>query len=113
MKIKIILWLILIALYAVFHFGFRETGGNRLYRINEQIAFELHPETDSFGGVTVRGYQGRRDSRLYVRLGAVDYDEVDMPRARYIKGDWVYSDFPQHVRRNRHREFKHGRRDKR
>jgi hypothetical protein len=98
MKIKTILWLILIALYAVFHFGFREIGGNHLYRINEQIAFELHPETDLFGGVTVRGYH-RTNALVRFMCGAceVDYDEVDMTNAKYIKGDWVYTDYPQHA----------------
>ena len=97
MKINVILWLILIALYAVFHFGLREIGGNRLYQINDRIAFELRSETDLFNGVTVRGY---RPTNALVRFlcGAceVDYSEVDMPQANYRKGDWVYSGYPQH-----------------
>jgi hypothetical protein len=97
MKLHTALWLLLIALYAVYHFGFRAVGGTQLYRINEQIAFELLPETDSFNGVTVRGY---RPTNALVRFmcGAceVDYDEVDMVSAKYIKGDWVYTDYPQH-----------------
>ena len=97
MKIRIILWLILLALYLSFHFGFREIVGNHLYRINEQIAFELQSETDSFNGVTVRGYR-QTDPIIRFMCGAceVDYEAVDMPQANYIKGDWVYSGFPQH-----------------
>lgn len=98
MTLKIVLWILLIALYAVYHFGFREIGGNRLYRINDAIAFELQSETDSFNGVTVRGYQ-RTNAVVRFLCGAcaVDYDEVDMPNAKYIKGDYVYSDNPQHA----------------
>ncbi len=97
MKIHTVLWLILIALYIVFHFGFREIGGNRLYRINDTIAFELQSETDEFNGVTVRGYH-RTNALVRFLCGAceVDYGEVDMPQANYRKGDWVYSDYPQH-----------------
>jgi len=97
MKIYITLWIILIALYAVFHFGFREIGGNHLYQINYRIAFELQPETDSFNGVTIRGYE-KTSALVRFMCGAceVDYSQVDMPQANYIKGDWVYSGFPQH-----------------
>ena len=97
MKIYVALWLILIALYAIFHFGFKEIGGNHLYRINDQIAFELQLETDSFNGVSVRGYH-RTNALVRSVCGAcaVDYGVVDMPQANYRKGDWVYSGFPQH-----------------
>lgn len=97
MKIRIVLWLILIALYAAYHFGFRSVGGTHLYRINDSIAFELQSATDSFNGVSVRGYR-RTNPLVRFMCGAceVDYDEVDMPSAKYIKGDWVYTDYPQH-----------------
>ena len=97
MKLKTILWILLIALYAVYHFGFRNYGDTALYRINDSIAFELQPATDSFNGVTIRGY--RKTSALVRFLcGAceVDYSEIDMPQANYRKDDWVYSGVPEH-----------------
>lgn len=97
MKVRLILWLLLLAVYAVYHFGFREAGGARLYRIDERIAFEVQPETDSFNGVSIRGY--RRTNALKSFLcGAceVDYGAVDLPSAKYIRGDWVYTDRPEH-----------------
>jgi len=98
MKIYIGLWLILIALYAVFHFGFRTDGSTQLYRINDKIAFETRPDDDqSLGGVTIRGYR-QTNSIISFACGACSahYSEVDMPQANYIKGDWIYSGFPQH-----------------
>ena len=96
MKIYIILWLILIALYAGFHFGFRTGGETQLYRINDSIAFELLSTPNSFDDVTIRGYR-RTNPLIRFMCGAceVNYGEVDMLRANYIKGDWVYSATPQ------------------
>jgi hypothetical protein len=97
MQTRLILFIFLFALYAGFHFGFRNLGGTRLYRINDRIAFEVLPETDLFNGVTVRGY---RPTNAFIRFicGAceADYAEVDMVSAKYIKGDFVYTDYPQH-----------------
>jgi len=98
MPTRLILFvLLLLALYAGFHFGFREIAGTKLYRINDRIAFEVQPETDLFNGVTIRGY---RPTNAFIRFicGAceADYAEVDMTSAKYIKGDFVYTDYPQH-----------------
>ncbi|MEJ7622941.1 MAG: hypothetical protein WKF34_03005 [Pyrinomonadaceae bacterium] len=96
MKIKITLWLILIALYMAFHFGYRTAGSTQLYRINETVAFELHPETDVFNGVTIRGYsQTNPIIRFFCGACQADYSRVDMAHANYIKGDYVYSGYPQ------------------
>ncbi len=96
MKISIILWLILIALYAGFHFGFRTGGETQLYRINDSIAFELLSTPNSFDDVTIRGYR-RTNPLIRFMCGACEanYGEVDMLRANYIKGDWVYAAHPQ------------------
>lgn len=94
-----ILWLIFIALYAGFHFGFRTGGETQLYRINDRIAFEVATDYDqSLGnGVYIRGYQKTNPLvRFLCGACSVDYDEIDMPQANYIKGDYVYSDVPQH-----------------
>jgi hypothetical protein len=97
MRTRLILYFLLLVVYAVFHFGFRTYGGTRLYRIDDRIAFEVMPETDSFNGVTVRGY---RQTNPFIRFvcGAceADYAEVDMVSAKYIKGEYVYTDNPQH-----------------
>ncbi len=100
MKISIILWLILIALYAGFHFGFRTGGETQLYRINDRIAFEVATDYDqTYGnGVYIRGYKKTNPLiRLLCGACSVDYDETDMPQANYIKGDYVYSGVPQHA----------------
>lgn len=95
-----ILWLIFIALYAGFHFGFRTGGETQLYRINDRIAFEVATDYDqTYGnGVYIRGYKKTNPLfRLLCGACSVDYDETDMPQANYIKGDYVYSGVPQHA----------------
>ncbi|MGI8642151.1 MAG: hypothetical protein ACR2MG_19650 [Pyrinomonadaceae bacterium] len=96
-----ILWLIFIALYAGFQFGFRTGGDGQLYRINDRIAFEVDAGYDqSYGGngVYIRGYKKTNPLvRFLCGACSVDYDETDMPQANYIKGDWVYSGVPQHA----------------
>lgn len=92
--------LIFILIYAVFHFGFRTGGDGQLYRINDRIAFEVDSGYDqsSGNGVYIRGYK-KTNPLVRFLCGAceVNYDEVDMPQANYIKGDYVYSGVPQHA----------------
>lgn len=95
MKRYIVLWAILAALYASYHVLYREIGGPKLYRISDGTAFELTSANEFYNGLSVRGY---RETPAVVRLAcgacAVTYDRIDMPRAAYMKGDWVYSDAP-------------------
>lgn len=91
------LWLIFLAIYAVFHFGYRTDGDAQLYKINDRIAFELHEANEYTNGVAVRGY---RPTNAFVKFfcGAcqIDTSSVDMVNAKYRSGDYVFSDFPQH-----------------
>jgi len=85
--------------YAIFHFGFRTGGETQLYRINDELAFELllTPNSYSFDDVTIRGYR-RTNPLIRFMCGACEanYGEIDMLSADYIKGDWVYAAYPQH-----------------
>lgn len=97
MTLKIALWILFFAVYAVFHFAYRAGGDAQLYRINDRIAFELHEANEYTNGIAVRGY---RPTNAFIKFicGAcqVDYSEVDMVNANYRSGDFVFSDFPQH-----------------
>lgn len=97
MKIYIILWLILIALYAGFHFGFRNVGERQFYRINDSIAFELlSKHNPSYNEVTIHGYRRTNPVIRFMCGCEVDYSESDVLDAQYIKGDWVYWGYPQY-----------------
>lgn len=84
--------------YAVFHFGFRQNGDGQLYKINARIAFEMHTPNENFNGVTIRSY---RKTNIFVKFicGACEYDgtgTVEMVNVEYRRGDFVYTNFPQH-----------------
>lgn len=83
--------------YAVFHFGFRAGGAEQLYRISDELAFEVQPESEDYNGVTV--HEVRRTSP-FVCFVCGEYEPDDsrvwMANAKYRSGDWVYTDFPQH-----------------
>ena len=88
---------IFILIYAVFHFGFRKGGAERLYRINDELVFEVQPETEHFNGIAVHGY---RRTNKFVCFICGEYEPDDsrvwMTNAKYRSGDFVYSDFPKH-----------------
>jgi len=89
---------IFILAYAIFHFGFRTGGATQLYRISNSIAFELQSSPNAYRAVTIRGYR-RTNPLISFMCGAcaANDSEVDMPRPDYIKGDWVYSGYPQYA----------------
>lgn len=91
--------LVFLLAYAVFHFGFRTGGAEQLYRINDELAFEVQPETEHFNGITVHGYR-RTSSFVCFICGEYELDDrrVWMTNAKYRRGDFVYTDFPQHER---------------
>lgn len=101
MKIRIVLSLLLIALYGVYLARFKGSatlGGVQLYRISDRLSFGVRPrDKEPDQSITIQGT--RPSSRLASLLcGAcqVDYSSVDMPQANLVRGDWVYSDYPQH-----------------
>lgn len=89
---------IFILIYGVFHFGFRNVGERQFYRINDELAFELRSRPNSYDEVTVHGY--RRTSPVIRFMCGCEVDsESDVLDAQYIKGDWVYSGYPQYSTR--------------
>lgn len=89
--------LIFFTAYAIFHFGFRTGGAEQLYRINDELAFEVQPEAEFNNGVSVRGFEPTDKITAFL-CGACqsNTDEVFLANARYRSGDWVFTDYPQH-----------------
>jgi hypothetical protein len=89
--------LIYVLIYAVFHFGFRKGDVEQLYRINDQLAFEVQPESENYNGVSVYGFKPTNKT-IALLCGACERDDssVWMTNAKYRHGDWVFTDFPQH-----------------
>lgn len=89
--------IIFLVAYSIFHFGFREVGAGRLYRINDRLAFEVQPENENYNGITFHGY--KRTNR-FICFFCGEYEPEDrfvwMVNVKYRRGDWVYTDFPQH-----------------
>lgn len=99
MKIySLVATLIFLIAYSVFHFGFRESGAEHLYRINDKLAFQVQPENENYNGITVHGF---KPANKFIALicGACQRDDsrTFMVNVKYRKGDWVYTDFPQHL----------------
>lgn len=89
--------IIFILSYAVFHFGFRTGGAERLYRINDNLAFEVQPESENYNGLTVHGFKPTNKIIGFLCGACQTNDEsVFLANAKYRRGDWVYTDFPQH-----------------
>jgi len=92
------LLLILILLYGVYLVAFKGKIGARLYRINDQMSFMLKSQEEGLGEAI--GVTGYRKTSAFVSFlcGSCDTDlfTVNMPLARYIKGDYVYSETPQY-----------------
>ena len=89
--------LIFLTIYAVFHFGFRKGGAEQLYRINDKLAFEVQPETETYNGVSIHGFEPTNKIIAFL-CGAcqTNGDKVFMTNAEYRSGDYVFTDFPQH-----------------
>lgn len=89
--------LIFLTIYAVFHFGFRKGGAEQLYRINDKLAFEVQPETETYNGVSIHGFEPTNKIIAFV-CGACERENssVWMQNANYRQGDWVFTDFPRH-----------------
>ena len=96
MKLKIVLWILLVALYAGFHFGFRNVGERQFYRINDSIAFELLSKPNSFNEATIHSYQQTNPLIRFMCGCEINYNYSELMDAQYIKGDWVYWGYPQH-----------------
>ncbi len=89
--------LMFILIYAGFHFGFRAGGAEQLYRINDQLAFEVQPETENSNGVSIHGFEPTNKIINFMCGACQTNDEaVFLTNAHYRQGDWVFTDFPQH-----------------
>lgn len=92
------LLLILILLYVVYLVAFKGKIGAKLYRINDQMGFVLRSKEEGLGEhISVTGYR-KTSAFVSFLCGSCDIDlvSVNMPLARYIKGDYVYSETPQY-----------------
>lgn len=89
--------LFFVTLYAVFHFGFRKGGAEQLYRINDELAFAMQPESENYNDLTIHGFK-RTNKLVCFICGEYERDDakISMVNVKYRDGDWVYTDFPQH-----------------
>lgn len=83
--------------YAIFHSEFRTSGAQQLYRINDELVFEVQPEDENYNGLSIHGFKPTNKIIAFL-CGAcqTDDDEVFLANAKYQKGDYVFTDFPQH-----------------
>lgn len=89
--------LVFFTAYAIFHFGFRTGGAEQLYRINDELAFEVQPEAEFYNGVSIHGFEPT-NKIIAILCGACqsNSETIFMRNANYRQGDWVFTDFPQH-----------------
>ena len=89
--------LIFFTAYWIFHFGFRTGGAEQLYRINDELAFEVQPEAENYNGLSIHGFKPTNKIIAFL-CGACqsDTETFFLANVKYRKGDWIFTDFPQH-----------------